>query len=201
MHKSELPHWLKENGYAKIYTHDGSVVGGKRFEEEWTIKTDVDPFGPQPHLSTVRIKKQELLKHEARALKESKFFMSYQGRARKDKELFPSYRQIAIMRRPQRWWTGEVHKLASPSDFILDSYRKGRLNWREDYFRELSENCDPVTLVQEFGPEAILYCCEKDPSDCHRKAFAEWLNIYTDQIYLEASEAEKSPRTGQLSLF
>jgi uncharacterized protein (DUF488 family) len=69
--------------------------------------------------------------------------------------------------------------LLSPTEEILDGYKKKAISWEEyeGRFRALLEErrVEETALRQWFEPAAVLLCSEPTAEHCHRRLVAEYL--------------------------
>jgi uncharacterized protein (DUF488 family) len=72
----------------------------------------------------------------------------------------------------------EHEPLLSPTDEILDGYRKKQFTWAE-YERRFHDLLQEREVQQRLDPQALdgscLLCSEAKPNNCHRRLVAEYL--------------------------
>jgi len=155
--------WCK--GY---YTNNGEVVGGSIFKE-------VAEANHRP------INEIELSNHERRLFKTSNYSTHYTAKGNEDRKY--KRRQLSVMRSPQSFWVKagfDNSVVGAPSWSLFKNRNLTFDEWGEVYKFELSK-IGIINLLEEYGANTILYCCEKDPKDCHRSFLGEFLSLHIDK--------------------
>jgi len=83
---------------------------------------------------------------------------------------------VSIARFPPRWWGSRRRCITLAPSLKLFRLAKNGLpfdDYRAEYLKALS-HLDPLQIWQDLQ-DCTLLCFEKDPSQCHRRIVAEWL--------------------------
>ena len=108
-----------------------------------------------------------------------KIYTSYFGQLinLKEKDIMP----IGIVRYVPKWFRGTNFIKVAPYSNML------RMKKRQygPLYLQILNNLNPIEIFNELvvlsGESDFALCCyEKDRNDCHRKIFADWLNINLD---------------------
>lgn len=88
---------------------------------------------------------------------------------------------VSIARFPPRWWGKRSRYMPLAPSLRLFRLSKEGLPfeaYRTEYLKMLSL-LDPVKVWEDLH-DCTLLCFEKDPSNCHRRIVAEWLEKALD---------------------
>ena len=60
---------------------------------------------------------------------------------------------------------------------MMNGYRQGRVDLEQFWVLYLEQlaRLDPRKVLEDLGSPVVLFCCEKDPAECHRSRAAEWI--------------------------
>ncbi|MBF0350915.1 MAG: DUF488 family protein [SAR324 cluster bacterium] len=166
-----------------LLTYKGQIVGGSAFLEI---------------VARENLKSRELTDEEFSLLEKCEYVTHYQGKSAEDARQYRGFSQIAVMRSPQHWWRGLKTPVGAPSYALLKGNSKGK-PWREAYLDEISK-VDVMEYVREYGEKAVLYCCEKDPKDCHRSVLAEFLALHLNKQIPEIGTATPVQRVVEVQI-
>ncbi len=104
---------------------------------------------------------------------------------------------VSISRGKPGWFDGRNFDLLAPSWEWIKNIRSGAWSWEQysEAYNGLLAELDAENVVAALGENAVMLCYCKPTEDCHRQLVSRWIELETNLIVPEWSEA------GQMSLF
>jgi len=159
--------YIDNNWCEGYWTNNDEVIGGSLFKE--VAEANHRPITEIP-----------VSNHDRRLFTTTNYSTHYTAKGKEDRKF--QRRQLSVMRSPQRFWTNsgfENSVLGAPSWFLF----KKKCSWEEwsNLYKNEISKIGILKLLKEYGNDTILYCCEKDPNDCHRSCLGEYLSFHIDK--------------------
>ena len=89
-------------------------------------------------------------------------------------------RAVAICLSVPRGWTGKRDRRLAPTQEL---FAKGNYTYRE-YKRDVLAALDPHQILAAYK-DSVLLCWEGDPTNCHRRMVARWIEESTGVVVPE----------------
>lgn len=179
MKEERIYQFIKE-GWIQVYTFKDKIVAGEKAEEV-------------AEANKLNLSKIEIDSNSVKLLEGINYQTHYTAKGSNDRKL--GKRQLSVMRSPQKFWTQagfENSFLGAPSWQLFKSQHLSAEEWGNRYIKEISK-IGFFKMIDDYGKDTILYCCEKDPQDCHRSRLAEYLSIHIDKSVNEVQEVVSQP--------
>jgi len=113
-----------------------------------------------------------------------KIYTSYYGNNRK--LLLKGILPVAISNSTPKWFRPAKFQALVPPWEIVSKSREGKITdeeFKKEYMKQLNalNPSEVIKSLEEIGKgnDIALLCYEKNPSECHRKIVAEWLEKKT----------------------
>lgn len=95
-------------------------------------------------------------------------------------------RAVSIARRAPPWYTGPSYLDLAPTEELLNHWHM--YHDQQHYlieFQKQLDKLDPLKVLNDLGPDAVLCCWEAPDVFCHRFIIARWLEYHCGIVISE----------------